>query len=156
MRKCVVQLRCHGSEITTILNEFNQSLEGKKNLIVVACEEKNFPPGNFLQQRQRNPTEKRTSSCTCSPYRVMFFLLKPIAWIFLTFLKLPNETNWTDISFFLMAFLISSYLIKCSATGKVSTNIFNLNASCRFYYLRHSLKVLYLKCDSKLKDPHFN
>ena len=37
-----MQLLCHGSEITTFLNEFNQSLEGKKNLIVVACEGKNF------------------------------------------------------------------------------------------------------------------
>ena len=107
---------------------------------------KNSPPGNFVQQRQRNPTEKRASSCTCSPCRVMFCLLKPIAWIFLTLPKFPNETNRTDISFFLMTFFISTYLIKCSATGK----------ACRFYYLRHSLKVLYLKCDSKLKDPHFN
>ena len=127
-------------------NEFNQNLEGKKNLICRRFSKKNFPSGNFVQQRQRNPTEKRASSCTCSPCRVMFCLLKPIAWIFLTLPKLPNETNRTDISFFLMTFFISTYLIKCSATGK----------ACRFYYLRHSLKVLYLKCDSKLKDPHFN
>ena len=33
VRKCVFQLRCDGSEITTILNEFSQSLEGKKKLI---------------------------------------------------------------------------------------------------------------------------
>ena len=32
MQMCVVQLRCNIFEIATILNEFNQSLERKKNL----------------------------------------------------------------------------------------------------------------------------
>ena len=43
-----------------------------------------------------------------------------------------------------------------SATGQVSSNIFNINATRAFYYLLHLLKVLCLKCDSKLKDHHFN
>ena len=43
-------------------NEFNQNLEGKKNLICRRFSKKNFPSGNFVQQRQRNPTEKRASS----------------------------------------------------------------------------------------------
>ena len=34
MRKCVVQLRCNA----TILNEFSQSLEGKKISFVIACQ----------------------------------------------------------------------------------------------------------------------
>ena len=34
MQMCVVQLRCKIFEITTILNEFNQSLERKKNFVV--------------------------------------------------------------------------------------------------------------------------
>ena len=56
-----------------------------------------------LQQQPRNPTEKRASSCTC---RVMFCLLKPIAWMF-DFAKAPcYETNRTDISFLFMAFCI--------------------------------------------------
>ena len=81
-RKCVVWWQCDGSEIATILNEFNQSLEGKGNLISCLLSKNTFPPGNFLQQRQRNPTEKRASSCTSSPCRVMFCLLKPISSIF--------------------------------------------------------------------------
>ena len=38
-----MQLRCDGSEIATILNEFNQSLEGKKNLI---CRRLSKKPSN--------------------------------------------------------------------------------------------------------------
>ena len=93
-----------------------------------------------VQQLQRNPTKKRGQSCLCSPSIVMFCLLKNIALIFLTLLKLPNETNRTNISF------LFTWLTKCSyATGEVS------NTACGFYYLHsdHSLKVLYLKlCDS--------
>ena len=40
---------------------------------------KKLPSGNFVQERQRNPIEKRASSCTCSQGRVMFCLLKPKA-----------------------------------------------------------------------------
>ena len=44
-------------------------------------------------------------------------------------LKLPNETNRKDITFLFMAFLIITSLVKGSAIGKVSSNIFNLNAA---------------------------
>ena len=42
----------------------------------------------------------------------MFCLLKPNALIFLTLLKFPNETNWTDISFLFMTWLVYYYLIR--------------------------------------------
>ena len=41
----------------------------------------------------------------------MFCLLKPIALIFLTLLKLPNETNRTDISLLFMTWHVYYYLI---------------------------------------------
>ena len=44
-----------------------------------------------------------------------------------------------------MASLIITGLIKCSATGKVSSNIFNLNAACGFYYLLNELIDALLK-----------
>ena len=63
-------------------------------------------------------------------WSVMFCLLN-----FLTLLKFVNETNWTNIKVLFMAFYIITYLIKCSTTGKVSSNIFKLNAACGFYIL---------------------
>ena len=42
----------------------------------------------------------------------MFCMLKPNALIFLTLLKFPNETNWTDISFLFMTWLVYYYLIR--------------------------------------------
>ena len=60
---------------------------------------------------------------------------------FLTLLKLPNETNRTNIS------LLFTWLIKCSATGKVS------NTACGFYYLFRPLiesallKIMWLKVE---------
>ena len=55
-----------------------------------------------------------------------------------------------------VSFLWPSCSLLSSATGKISSDIFNLNAACGFYYLLPSLNVLSSKCDSKLKDPHFN
>ena len=76
-------------EIITILNKCNQSLEGKKNLLCRRLLRKKLPTGKFRAATARNPTEKRASSYTCSPCRVMFCLLKPIAWIFFDFAKAP-------------------------------------------------------------------
>ena len=114
VRMCFVELLCDGSEIATILNQFNQSLERRINWSsLVYVHKKNFPSRNVMSwswsDGKRNPTEKRVSPCSC---RVMFCLLKPITWIFSTLLKLPNKTNG------------------CSATGKVSSNILSLNAPC--------------------------
>ena len=105
-------------DIATILNEFNQSLEGKKNLICRRLSKKNFPSGNFVQQRQRNPIEKRASSFTCSPCRVKTHCLN-----FLTLLKLPNETKRTDKSFLFKAFL-DHYLINKAQCYKESLEQF--------------------------------
>ena len=42
-----MQLQCDGSEITYILNEFNQSLEGQKFLICRRLSRKKLPITNF-------------------------------------------------------------------------------------------------------------
>ena len=63
--------------------------------------------------------------------------------------EILDVNNRTDISFFYG--LLSVPLVKSRAII-----IFNINATCAFYYLLHLLKVLCLKCDSKLKDHHFN
>ena len=76
----VVQLRFDGSEIVTMLNEFNQCLERKTNLICrCSClrPQINIPSGKKSERK----------ACvimhvTCSSCRVMFGLLKPTAWIF--------------------------------------------------------------------------
>ena len=60
VRKCVVQLRCDGSEITTISNEFNQSLEGKKNLICRRLSRKKLPTRKF-----RGATAKKSDRKAC-------------------------------------------------------------------------------------------
>ena len=58
--------------------------------------------GLAVQQRQRNPTEKRASPCTC---RVISVLLVKTHWLnFLTFQKPPLTVNLTDISFLVMSF----------------------------------------------------
>ena len=56
VRICVLQLLCDGSEIATILNEFSQSLERKKNLSsLVYAINQNFPsfcPG-YMQRMSK-------------------------------------------------------------------------------------------------------
>ena len=84
-------------------------------------------------------------------------LVKNHCFNFLTFLKLPNETNQTNISILFMTFYIITWLIKCSATGKVS------NTACGFHHLLRPLiesallKIMWLKVErSSLQFMNLN
>ena len=95
--------RCDGSEIATKLNEFNQSLERKKNFPSLVYGLKKKTSYQEILCLSRAATAKKSGkcapSCTCSSCRVMFCLLEPKT-------TLPNETDLTDISFLVMAFYI--------------------------------------------------
>ena len=104
MRICVVQLRCHRSEIVTILNEFNQSLERKKSLSwLVYVLKKNFPPGQEILCLFNScaATAKKSDRKACSACRVMFCLLNFIAYLLLCLRSLKwNQSNRYKLPFY--------------------------------------------------------
>ena len=98
VRKCVEQLITMQRQRNRHYFKWIQSKFRGKEKFNLSLVKKKLPSRNFVQEQQRNLIEKRASSCTWSPFRVMFCFLKPTAWILL---KLPNETNRTDKAPFL-------------------------------------------------------
>ena len=92
------------------------------------------------------------------------FLVRPIpcqifVWLNDEMLKLSHETNRTDISFILWPFIPllnkSIYQYKVQCYWQNFKQYWRLQSAGGYDYLLLSLKVLYLKCDSKMKNPHF-
>ena len=111
VRKCVLQLRYNGSEITTILNEFNQSLEGKKQKICCHLSKKTSHQDiSCSNSKQIRPKSLHHHACTCSVCNVL--LAKTHCLNFLTLLKLPNEIKWTDISLSCKSRLCANHRLK--------------------------------------------
>ena len=88
---------------------------------------------------------------------LMFCLLKPIAWIFLTLLrdepfKLPNKTNRTDISFLIYGLLYQLHFVATLLGKSLKSRAINLNAACGFSVLftpviESALRKMWLKVE---------
>ena len=159
MRICFVQLRCHSREIVTILNEFNQSLERKKSLPwLVYVLKKNFPLGQEILCLFNScaAKAKKSDRKACSACRVMFCLLKPIAYLLLCLPSLKwNQSNGYKLPFYGLLYYDLINKVQCYGKSPAIYLTWTLLEVFIIFFVYSTHWKCFLKCDLKVERFSF-